>query len=158
MDDKIFREKSLKKISSPESLNDYVKVSNPGVWVLLVAVITLLIGLFAWGVFGKIDSSISTIGVVKNGNLDVYIKEDDLKSVNDNSFVEIEENEFPIVPFGNIDPLIIDYDFSDSYLHIANMEKGEWVYKLNCKTTLPDGVYKVNVITERIKPISLLFD
>lgn len=158
MDDKIFREKSLKKISSPESLNDYVKVSNPGVWVLLVAVIVLLIGLFAWGVFGRIDSSISTIGVVKNGNLDIYIKEEDFESVNNSSFVQIEEDEYPINPFGNIDPIVIDYSFSDSYLHIANMEKNEWVYKLNCNVSLPDGAYKVNVITERIKPISLLFD
>lgn len=158
MDDKLFREKSLKKISSPESLNDYVKVSNPGVWVLLVAVIFLLIGIFAWGAFGRIDSTISTIGVVKNGNLDVYVKEEDFNSVKSDSFVQVDENEYSITSLDNLVPIVIDYDFSDSYLHIANMEKDEWVYKLNCKSSLPDGIYKVNVITERIKPISLLFN
>ena len=40
----LFREKNLKKVNSPESLNDYVRVSNPGVWLLLAAVIALLAG------------------------------------------------------------------------------------------------------------------
>ena len=33
----IFREKSLKRISSPEQLNDYIKVSQPSVWIALAA-------------------------------------------------------------------------------------------------------------------------
>ena len=50
MSDNLFREKNLKRISSPESLNDYVKISNPGIWVLLVAVIVLLVGFLVWGI------------------------------------------------------------------------------------------------------------
>lgn len=37
MNDKIFRKKSVEKMSSPEQLNDYVKVTNPGVWMVLAA-------------------------------------------------------------------------------------------------------------------------
>lgn len=32
MNDKIFRKKSVERMSSPEQLNDYIKVTNPGVW------------------------------------------------------------------------------------------------------------------------------
>ena len=158
MSDSIFREKSLKKISSPESLNEYVKVSNPGIWVLLVAIIILLVGILSWGVFGRIDSSISTIGYVNNGTLFAYIKENDFESVSENSIISIDNSEYSIGSINNLDPLLIDYDFSDSYLHLANMSNNEWVYKINSKVSLPDGVYKITVITERIKPISLLFD
>ncbi len=34
MEDPIFRKKSLDKLSSPEQLNDYIKVTNPGVWII----------------------------------------------------------------------------------------------------------------------------
>ena len=44
MSEEIFRKKNLDKIKSPENLNDYLRVSNPGVWMLLAAVIVLLIG------------------------------------------------------------------------------------------------------------------
>lgn len=43
MENQIFRRKSMDKISSPEQLNDYVRVSNPGIWMILFAVIILLI-------------------------------------------------------------------------------------------------------------------
>ena len=36
---KLFREKSLKAIESPEALNDYLRVTSPGVWLVLAAVI-----------------------------------------------------------------------------------------------------------------------
>ena len=157
MSDNIFREKSLKRITSPESLNDYVKVSNPGVWVLLVAVIVLLLGFLAWGTFGRIDSTISTVGVVNNGVLTTYVKEEDIDSIKDSSLIYIDGVEFEILSMDKT-PSQLDYDFNDSYLHIANMNVNSWIYKLSSKVSLPNGVYKVSVITEKIKPISLLFD
>ena len=50
----IFRQKSIDKISSPEQLHDYIKVSSPSSWVILIAIIVLLIGVLIWGFFGSI--------------------------------------------------------------------------------------------------------
>ena len=36
----IFREKSLKRITSPEELSDYLRVTSPSVWLVLAAVIS----------------------------------------------------------------------------------------------------------------------
>ena len=44
----LFREKSLEAIQSPESLNDYLRVTSPGVWLVLAAVIALLVGMILW--------------------------------------------------------------------------------------------------------------
>ena len=51
---KLFREKNLERLESPEQLNDYLRVTSPGVWMILSAVVLLLIGVFIWGVFGRI--------------------------------------------------------------------------------------------------------
>lgn len=63
MSNQIFRQKSLDRVSSSEQLNDYVRVSNPGVWTILLAVIVLLIGVCVWGIFGNLDTQIKTAGV-----------------------------------------------------------------------------------------------
>lgn len=47
---KLFREKNLERLESPEQLNDYLRVTSPGVWMILSAVILLLIGVFIWAV------------------------------------------------------------------------------------------------------------
>jgi len=51
----IFREKSIERVSSPEQLDDYIKVTTPSVWLILSATIALLAGMIIWGVFGKIE-------------------------------------------------------------------------------------------------------
>ncbi len=54
MDNKLFREKSIEKVSSPEKLDDYIKVVSPGIWLVLVAVIILLLGVLAWAAVGSL--------------------------------------------------------------------------------------------------------
>lgn len=50
----IFREKSLDRVSSPESLNDYIRVTSPSVWITLLALALLLAGMLTWSIFGRI--------------------------------------------------------------------------------------------------------
>ena len=51
----IFREKSMKRVSSPESLNDYIRVTSPSVWVVLIALLVLLVGMLTWSIFGRVE-------------------------------------------------------------------------------------------------------
>ena len=50
----IFRKKSLERVTSPEQLDDYIKVTTPSVWIILAATLILIIGVLVWAVFGKI--------------------------------------------------------------------------------------------------------
>ena len=52
----IFRQKSIDRVSSPEQLNDYIRVTTPSVWLVLVAIILLLAGMLAWSVFGTVEA------------------------------------------------------------------------------------------------------
>lgn len=52
----IFREKSMERVSSPEQLNDYIRVTTPSVWLVLAAIILLLVGMLAWSVFGTVEA------------------------------------------------------------------------------------------------------
>ena len=81
MHSQIFRKKSMDKISSPEQMNDYIRVANPSVWMILIAVIVLLAGVCVRGMFGRLDTRIQTGGVCTDGKLVCYIGEADFKKV-----------------------------------------------------------------------------
>lgn len=76
MDNSIFRKKSLDKISSPEQLNEYIKVARPSVFIFLAAVVVMLVGICAWSIFGTLDTTVSFAAVVVDGNMNIYIGED----------------------------------------------------------------------------------
>ena len=61
----IFRQKSIDKVSSPEKLDEYIKVTTPGVWLALAAMIILLTGAIIWGTMGELTVHNSD-GTTKN--------------------------------------------------------------------------------------------
>ena len=63
----IFRQKSLERMNTPESLNNYIRVTTPAVWVVLIAVILLIVGAFVWAASVKLATkTITGAAVVKN--------------------------------------------------------------------------------------------
>ena len=50
----LFRKKSIDKVSSPEKLDDYIRVTTPSVWITLAAILVLLVGAIIWGIFGEL--------------------------------------------------------------------------------------------------------
>ena len=63
MDEKknIFRKANLERMSSPEKLNDYIKVSNPSVWIILGAIVVMLIAALVWGIVYELPEGIRPI-------------------------------------------------------------------------------------------------
>jgi hypothetical protein len=55
MDNNIFREKSIERISSPEKLNDFIRVAKPSLWLVVSAIVILIIGMAIWASFGVIE-------------------------------------------------------------------------------------------------------
>ena len=56
----IFRKKSLERLTAPEQLNDYIRVTTPRVWLILIAMLILVVGVLVWAVFGKIQVNTET--------------------------------------------------------------------------------------------------
>ncbi len=154
----LFRQKSMEKITSPEQMNDYIRVSNPGIWMVLAAVIVLLAGVCVWGIFGRLDTSLQTGGVCQNGRLIVYISEKDFSDISEKAIISVNGNEYALSDIAN-SPIQLD-DSADSYLlHLSGLSKGDWAYALEVDSSgLADGTYTVSVITERIKPLDFVLN
>ncbi len=152
MEKQLFRKASLDRASSPEQLNDYIRVSNPGVWMILAAVIILLIGVCVWGIFGQLDTTVQTAAVCENGTLTIYINEADIALVKADMDVNVNgmscrlsEMSAAPVPADGLDEYVI---------HKGGFQTGEWVYTATAEADIPDGVYSADIVVESVSPMS----
>lgn len=64
IEQKLFRQKSLERLSSPEKLDQLLRVVSPKSWISLVTFGCLLISGFAWSIFGRIPFNVEGQGVL----------------------------------------------------------------------------------------------
>ena len=157
MKEQIFRKKSIDRISSPEQLNEYIRVSSPSVWMILGAIVILLFGVCVWGVFGKLDTVINTVAVFEEEQLVVYVKEEDRSSVELGMKMIIEEKEFVLREISK-EPIQVDSGFSEYIMHVGSMQMGEWVYEVLADGRLAEGVYEARIIIESVAPMSFIMN
>ncbi|MGM9644943.1 MAG: hypothetical protein ACI3X1_07640 [Eubacteriales bacterium] len=157
MNDKIFRKKSIDRMSSPEQLNDYIKVTNPGVWMVLSAIVILLIGVCVWGVFGKLETKLTVAAVSQDGQTVLYVKEDNLSSVKENMSVYIGDETYKVTSV-SAQPVAVSEGISEYALHLGNLQIGEWVYIVQINGNIPDGAYKAQIVTDSVSPLYFVFN
>ena len=134
----IFRKKSLDKLKSPESLDECIKVTNPGVWLILAAIILLLVGACVWGAFGHIDSICPISVHAENGVLTGAMEEENITTVKTG--------------------MTVHFDRFDATVESISDESGEYVLTLSAKEAVPDGIYEGNIVIQSFKPFSFIFN
>ena len=135
MDNQIFREKSVERMSSPEELNKYLRVTNPSIWAILCAVIAFLTGLIVWASVGTLETRAEGIAEARNGIVTIIVTGDRASLVEEGMTVEIDE-----------ETTVLSSVQMDEYGRAV----GEAVLNV------PDGKYRAEVIVESITPISFL--
>ena len=153
----IFRDKSIERISSPDQLNDYIRLSNPGVWFILAAITVILAGACVFGIFGHIDSYVPAVGIAKNGKMVCLVKKEYGDRFTDDMEAKIDGERYE-AGLRSDKPATV-WETTDPYaLYVGNMQPGEWVYELDIDGTFDDGTYNVDLVTEQISPLSFLFN
>ena len=139
MREEIFRKKSLDKVKSPENLDDYIHVSNPGVWLLLISIIVLLAGACVWGIFGRIDSTVPSTVHIEDGTVTCFVADKDISSVHTGMTVRFDGFEAVITEIGK----------KDVSGHICTLQSNQ---------TIPDGFYEGKIVIKSVKPLSFVLN
>ena len=155
MKESIFRKKSLAQVSSPEQLNDYIRVPNPGIWMILLAVIVLLVGVCVWGVFGHMDTNLKVAAVCKDGKLICYVKETDMKSVENGMPVTVNDKKYTVDGIQS-ESVSVSQEMGSYLLHLGELQAGEWVTPITVNTDLEDGTYQATITVESVSPMSFV--
>ena len=157
MNEQIFRKKSVDKVSSPEQLNEYIRVANPGVWMVLAAVIILLAGVVVWGFIGHLDTKLSTAVVCEDGEAVIYVNETDVEKIAVGMTVRVGGKEYAVSEI-SAQPQRVDGTISEYAMHASGITAGEWVYTVKVNGDFADGVHKAEIIVESISPISFILN
>lgn len=153
----IFRKASLDRMSSPEQLNDYIKVTHPGVWLVLVAVALLLVGLVVWSVFGKLTTVRDAVAVVENGGATCYIASAAADVIAVGQPIRLADAEGTITDIATT-PTAINADFDAYAMYVGGFQVGDFVVLIMADIDAPNGVYPAKVIVESVSPISFLLN
>ena len=152
----IFREKSLEAVENPEQLNDYLKVTSPGVWIVLGAVIAILAGVVIWGFYGKIDATTSAAVVSQGGETYCLVPEAALQGVIENKTVRVDGQDLALEP-SVLKPEAVT-ETTDVYVRLAGkLNVGDIVYQIPLSEPLEEGVYTGTLVTETLSPVKLFF-
>lgn len=129
----IYREKTLERIATPDQLTDYLKVTNPGIWVILAAVIILLAGVFVWSYTGVLETRAEATVIAEAGHARVAVR--DAKELHKGDELRVGDDSYDI-------------------LSVAEDEFGRRIGI--ARVDLPDGTYDGIVVVEKTHPIEFL--
>ncbi len=137
MENQLFRKDSMDRINSPEQLQDYIRVTSPGIWMVLAAVIVLLAGFIVVCAMEKIETRMPVTGEMSGGTLRIELLKSEGEKVREDMPVRVADKDTKI-----------DYIYSGDTKHVT------------CTATvdLPDGTYDAEIVTESIAPISFLLN
>ena len=154
--DKIFREKSIEQLSTPDQLTGYLRVTGPGVWVVLIGIIILMAGILVWGVFGRIISTVNVPAIVTNGEVKYYVLSQDIAQTSGEDAIQIGDVE-PTSDVGSAQSVTLSASDDPMLFLSGYLSPGKKATVLTSRTDLKDGFYTAEITTESLQPISLLF-
>ena len=137
MQNPLFREKSLERVASPEQLQDYMRVTSPGIWMVLAAVVALLVGGIVCAATGRLETTLAAKAVVEKEVATVSLSEAQAKSVKAGMSLRLGGQETPIE-------------------YVYQSEDGRTI--ASAAVALPNGRYDAQIVTESIAPISFLLN
>lgn len=157
MKNQLFRQKSIDKISSPDKADDYIKSVSKNLWLAALACLIVLCGFLLWSIFGKVEITVKTASVCKDGETVCFISEKDIGSVSEDTRFCINGKSYFARVFSD-KPGKVSETVPEYAAHVAGFDGDDWVYAAVLDAEFPDGVYETDIVTMSVPPILLLTD
>lgn len=104
---------------------------------MIAALIVLLIGACIWGIYGRIESTVSAQAVAENGRVSCIVSLSDAASVEPGMTIRIGDTEGTVAALESV----------------GDERNG---CRFSVEAELPTGVYDAKIVTESITPFSFL--
>lgn len=133
----LFRKKAMERISSPDDLTSYLRVTSPGMWIVLAAVIVLMLGLFAWAAVGTLETMVDATAIVQEHTAQVVASGQGAEPIQAGMLLRIASQDF----------VIASVEFDEYGRATARTE-----------VPLPDGTYAAKIVVDKTRPIQFLLE
>lgn len=64
-----FRKSALEKLSTPEKLDQMIKVTGPKAWIALITITLILVTGITWSIWGNVKTKLNVVGVLLGGEV-----------------------------------------------------------------------------------------
>ena len=158
MENQLFRKKTLERISSPEELHDYMRVTSPRLWMLLAAILILLTGFVVYASTATLENTVAIQVEVKS--LKYHSQNPD---VEENAYYSRVTCRLPETYLDRVKtgmPVRIgDFMGEVKWLSSANGEEITLTIVMDQQPLpLEDGEYEAELILETTTPVSFLWN
>ena len=157
---KTFNKSQQIKVNSPEQLNDYIKTSNPSVWLVIAGILILLCSVLVWATFGYLNTTVSLKGVVEDNRVLCFssenhgIKSGDSVTVNGLQGLVTSISKKPI----SKDEVIKTLNADEYTLYCLNLHEWNYVVEIEIQNSLSEEIVEATIVTESTSPISLILN
>ena len=157
MNNDLFRKKNMDRVSSPEQLNDRIRVTGFGVWLLLSGILLVLAGIVVWGIFGRLDTTLPVSAITQQGQTVCYVKEQSISQIQVGMAVDAESGSTTVASIAVV-PVQVDDQFPEYLCHVGTLSRGEWVYEVTLQDALGEegSIFAAQIVTESIAPLTFV--
>lgn len=160
MDSRRLKDTKTETFSSPDQMNEYIRVATPRAWLLLTGIMLITVGICVWGIFGKMETKINAAVVVEDGSIIGFIEEEYSSSVKVGARIVLNENEYEITSLSAI-PQEVDSAFPSYLMYVGALEEGDWVRAITAEplgAAETDGTYNAEIILDSVSPVYFLWN
>ena len=146
MEKTLFRKESYDRISSPEQMRDYMRVTSPRLWMLLAAMIALLAGFLVYASTTMMETTLELSATVdQSGVIQAAVTPEQARNLEIGMKVRIGGKNARVAEI----------------VQMLGGETGKQTIVLiepEEDLVLPEGLYQATVVTESISPIDFLMN
>ena len=149
------------RLSSPDQLNEYIRVARPSVWIVLGATAILIVCALIWGFNAKLDRVVNGSGFVQGGTAVICLSEDLVAQVSKGMRAkfsgEVSEGTVSYVSGEGISREEAVKRLGGNPAYAALLGDKSYVVLVDAEG-IPDGVYDVSIVISAVRPLSFVLN
>ena len=146
MEKTLFRKESYDRISSPEQMRDYMRVTSPRLWMLLAAMIALLAGFLVYASTTMMETTLElSASVDQSGVIQAAVTPEQARNLEIGMKVRIGGKNARVAEIVQM-------------MGGATGKQTTVLIEPEEDLVLPEGLYQATVVTESISPIDFLMN
>lgn len=139
--------------ANPESLDDYIRVTSPPVWVILASLLVIVLGVFAWASMGQMRTTVQAGAIAEDGVVTCYVPLQYASYINETSTITVAGK---TVTFGAATPREVKTTGAEAELLAKHGIDPASVVAVEVRMRIDDGLYRTMVVVETISPLRLI--
>ena len=146
MEKTLFRKESYDRISSPEQMRDYMRVTSPRLWMLLAAMIALLAGFLVYASTTMMETTLELSATAdQSGVIQAAVTPEQARNLEIGMKVRIGGKNARVAEIVQM-------------MGGATGKQTTVLIEPEEDLVLPEGLYQATVVTESISPIDFLMN